>query len=366
MNRREALKYTLAATASVGLFQSARADEPKPEVEANGRWTVERAQAWGKKQGWIVGCNYVPTYAVNQIEMWQKLTFDPQVIDSELGLVEQTGMNTVRVFVHDLLWRDQRDDFFGNVGKFFDLCEKHGLRVIFNFFTNGGAEGSVIGPQPAPKPFVHNSQWRQTPGKEAVINKPEKWSMMEDYVMDTMTTFRSDERILFWDLFNEPANSGNREMTLGFLKLLWSWARKIDTPFPMTSAIQSTRPAPIANFLIENSDVLSFHCYANLEGMKKDVERYQKYNRPLICKEWMARQRHSTVMDILPYLKEQNVGAINWGLIPGKLQTNYPWGWGPEKGEPDVWFHDLYREDHTPYDPKEIELFQKLTGKVRE
>ena len=366
MNRRDVFRLSLAAAAAVSLPNVVRSEDAPAKIttdtfEPNGRWTVEKAQAWGKSQPWIVGCNYVPTYAENQIEMWQKLTFDPKIIDSELALAAQTGFNTVRIFVHDLLWRAQKSDFYANVRTFLDLCEKHKLQVIFNFFTNGGSEPSEIGPQPAPKPYVHNSQWRQTPGKEAVMHHPEKWGLMEDYVTETMELFREDPRIRVWDLFNEPANSGDRWMTLGFLRLLWTWARKVNPPAPITSAIQGVNLTPIAVFLAENSDVISFHCYNGLESMKEHVELYKAFNRPIICKEWLARSRNCTVKEILPYFHEQNVGAINWGLIPGKLQTHFPWGWGPEKGEPKVWHHDLYHEDHTPYDPEEIALFQKLT-----
>lgn len=382
MNRREVLKASLAAAvgaAGAGMSRSVSFAETintvpsaapaaqTPAVttdtfEPNGRWTIEKANAWYAKQPWILGCNYVPTYAVNQLEMWQKSTFDPKIIDEELALMAKTGMNTVRVFVHDLLWKEEKTDFYANINTFFDLCEKHAIRVGFNFFTNGGKEPSVRGPQPLSPPKVHNGEWRQTPGKERVMHKPENWGWMEDYIMETMEYFRNDPRILFWDLFNEPYNSGDRHHTLGFLRLLWTWARRIETPIPLTSAIQGMHLTPIAVFLAENSDILSFHCYSNAKTMEKLVTLLSEFRRPLICKEWLARgSRNCTVFDILPIFKKYRVGALNWGLIPGKLQTQYPWGWDETKGEPEVWFHDLYREDHTPYDPKEIELFRKLS-----
>ena len=370
MKRRDLLKGSLATVAGSVSFGSGLAATSAPavptcETSFNGRWSVEKAKAWSQKQPWIVGCNYVPTYAINQIEMWQKETFRPDIIDRELTLAAQTGFNTIRVFMHHLVWQKERDTFFGNIKTFLDLCEKHGMQVIYTFFTNGGWENSVMGPQPAPTPFTHNSQWRQTPGKESVMHQPEKWSSMEDYVMDSMTTFRDDPRIRIWDLFNEPANSGDRWMTYGFLQLLWSWARKVNPPAPLTSAVQLLQPMlqPISSFLVENSDILSFHCYSGLKTMTNFVQTLQAYRRPIVCKEWLARPG-CNVFDTLPYFQENNVGAVHWGLIPGKLQTQYPWGWNESKGEPKVWHHDIYHENHTPYDPKEIELFQKLSGKT--
>ena len=369
MNRRTFFQTTALGTAgfavSATLPNHVFAETPKgvttDNFEPNGRWTAEKARAWEAAQPWIVGCNYVPTYAINQLEMWQRETFNAKIIDAELALAAKTGMNTVRVFMHHLLWREQRDVFIANVRTFLDLCEKHSLRVIWTFFTNGGKEPSVLGPQPAPKPFTHNSEWRQTPGKTEIMHKPENWHQMEDYVTDMMTEFRNDPRVLVWDLFNEPFNSGDRWHTLGFLRLLWTWARKVNPAAPLTSAVQRIEYTPIASFLLENSDIVSFHSYESKEVIEERLKIMREYRRPIICKEWLARGRKCTVFDILPLFKKYGVGAINWGLIPGKLQTHYPWGWNESKGEPKVWHHDLYHEDHTPYDPKEIELFLKLT-----
>ncbi|MDO4576290.1 MAG: cellulase family glycosylhydrolase [Planctomycetia bacterium] len=371
MNRRDILKVSVAV-AGMGLAGTTLAETPAgvstDTFEPNGRWTVEKAQAWGKKQPWIVGCNYVPTYAVNQLEMWQKESFDAKIIDSELALAEKTGFNTLRVFMHHLLWQSDRNGFLDRVKTFLDICEKHGLQVIYTFFTNGGANVGELGPQPAPKPYTHNSQWRQTPGKDAVMHRPEQWHTMEEYVLDCMTTFRDDPRVRIWDLFNEPANSGDKWMTLGFLRLLWTWARQVNPPAPLTSAVQTTSAIqtlevePIPAFLVENSDILSFHHYGSKAGMEHMVKILLSHRRPVVCKEWLARGVGCTVFDILPLFKKYHVGAINWGLIPGKLQTHLPWGWNADKGEPKVWHHDLYREDHTPYDPKEIALYLKLVA----
>jgi hypothetical protein len=69
------------------------------------RWPEQKANAWYAQQPWLVGSNYIPKSAINQLEMWQEETFDPIEIDKELTWAEAMGMNTMRVFLHDLLWK---------------------------------------------------------------------------------------------------------------------------------------------------------------------------------------------------------------------------------------------------------------------
>src|SRR5262245_31601228 len=89
------------------------------------RWTPQQANDWYKAQPWLVGCDFIPSNAINQLEMWQPDTFDAATIDRELGWAQSIGFNTVRVFLHDLPWKDDRDKFFGNVDKFLDIAASH-------------------------------------------------------------------------------------------------------------------------------------------------------------------------------------------------------------------------------------------------
>ncbi|MDO5581862.1 MAG: cellulase family glycosylhydrolase [Planctomycetia bacterium] len=353
-----------------GAADAASKDQKEPvnrgDVEPiNGRWTIERVNQWYSKQPWMVGCNYVPTYAINQIEMWQGSTFNPKIIDSELGLAESIGFNTIRIFAHDLVWKTERNGYFNRIRQFLDICEKHHIRVIYTIFTNGGTEPSAMGPQPAPVPGLHNGGWRQTPGVSAVMNQPEKWGTMESYVKDTISTFAEDSRILFWDIFNEPSNNKAVKDIAGFVRLAFSWARQIAPPQPLTSAFLTYKLDRLNAFLAENCDFMSFHNYGGVKSLQSAFDQMKVLGRPIVCKEWLARHLKSTIQDCLPFFKKNNIGAINWGLIPGKLQTHIPWKYLLEKF-PDskkIWFHDLFDEKHRPYDPKEIELIMKLSGK---
>ena len=81
------------------------------------RWTEKQANDWYAKQPWLVGSNYIPASAINELEMWQAETFDPAQIEKELSWAEGLGMNTMRVFLHDLLWQQDAAGSSGPPGQ---------------------------------------------------------------------------------------------------------------------------------------------------------------------------------------------------------------------------------------------------------
>lgn len=333
------------------------------------RWSAEKANRWYRGQPWPVGCNYVPSNAINQIETWQAESFDPNLIDRELGWAEGLGFNTVRVFLHDLVWEADPAGFKKRFGEFLDICRKHHLRVIVTFFTNGcyGFAGEArLGKQPDPVPGVHNSGWVQTPGA-ARVNDPATWGRLERYVKDVIGTYARDDRILAWCLYNEPENTAKGAKSLPLLRKVFAWARSVDPSQPLTAPIWGL-PAggntslDIVCFLGENCDVMSFHSYSGPKDVERFIKLLKAFDRPVLCTEYMARP-HSTFQAILPILKRERVGAINFGLVAGKGNFYYPWGSKKGSPEPKVWHHDILRLDGTPYDANEVALIRRLTGR---
>ena len=96
-------------------------------AETAQRWTPEKAKAWHEKSGWFVGCNFIPSTAINQLEMWQADTFDPATIDRELALAESLGFTSVRVFLHDLPWQQDSKGFSERIDKFLGLADRGGV-----------------------------------------------------------------------------------------------------------------------------------------------------------------------------------------------------------------------------------------------
>jgi hypothetical protein len=165
------------------------------------RWTPQQANEWYLAQPWLVGCNFLPSTAINQLEMWQAETFDPQAIERELGWAHLLGFNTVRVFLHELPWHDDREGFFQHVDKFLEIAARHEVRPLLVFFDGVWDPDPQSGPQRRPRTGVHNSGWVQSPGR-VVLADPAKQDALQPYVTDVLTRYANDDRVLAWDLFN--------------------------------------------------------------------------------------------------------------------------------------------------------------------
>ncbi len=346
------------------------------------RWTEAQAHAWYARQGFLVGANYAPATAINQLEMWQAETFDPRRIDLELGWAAGIGMNTMRVFLHDLAYTQDPDGFLRRVDEFLTIAARHRIRPMFVLFDSVWDPFPAIGPQRPPRPGVHNSGWVQGPGKVA-LEDPSHWPRLERYVTAVVGRFGKDDRVLAWDLWNEvdnvndpayaslePKNKG--ELVLALLPQVFAWARAAGPTQPITSGLWRggdwsalDQLSAIDRLQIALSDIISFHSYEPPSRLEERIRQLQVYNRPILCTEYMARGNGSTFAGSLPILKQHNVAAINWGLVRGKSQTHLPWdSWRRPyvDREPAVWFHEVFRNDGTPYDEKETALIKSVTA----
>jgi hypothetical protein len=333
------------------------------DANAGGKvWSLEKAKTWYDSHKWISGANYIPHTAINQLEMWQAETFDPETIDKELGWAESIGFNTMRVFLHSLAWKQDRAGFKTRVDKYLSIAEKHHIQTIFVFFDDCWNKVPHEGKQPVPKPGVHNSGWMQDPGDPA-SRDTSGFPMLEKYVKDVLSFFGQDKRILLWDLYNEPGNSGKSETSLPLLKKVFQWAREANPGQPISSGLWAWDYETFNIFQALNSDIITYHCYEEAEKHLRIIQLLKMSGRPLICTEYMARTRNSRFSTVMPMLKENHVGAINWGFVAGKTNTIYAWDTPvPDGSEPAEWFHDIFRSDGTPYRKDETDLISKLNG----
>ena len=367
-----AMKRIIAVLILLGISQSATA-------AAAPRWPAKQANDWYTAQPFLVGSNFIPSTAINQLEMWQADTFDLPTIDRELGWAESLGMNSMRVFLHNLLWQQDSDGFLRRMEHFLQVAEKHHIRVVFVIFDSVWDPHPKLGKQRDPKPHVHNSGWMQAPGAE-ILQDESRWNReLRPYVVGVIGHFRDDRRVLMWDLMNEPDNENGSykaqelpnkaELALRLLKEEWNWARSVQPSQPLTSGVwkddwsSDDKLSEMASFQLQNSDVITFHSYEPPDVMQQRIDSLRRFGRPIICTEYMARPRGSTFASILPLLKKEKVGAYNWGFVNGKTQTIYPWdSWDKTyTADPPVWFHDIFHKDGTPYDPEEVKLIRQLT-----
>jgi hypothetical protein len=344
------------------------------------RWSEKQAAEWYDKQPWLVGSNYIPATAINELEMWQAETFSPRRIDLELGWAEAIGLNTMRVFLHDLPWQQDPQGFQKRIEIFLQIADKHKIRPLFVLFDSCWDPDPRLGKQHEPRPGVHNSGWVQSPGARA-LEDPAQYPRLEAYVKAVVGAFSNDNRVLAWDLWNEPDNTNNGSygelepknkvaLVVALLPQVYDWARSIHPKQPLTSGVwkggwsSPDKLDAMEKIQIEMSDVLSFHDYGKPEEFEERILWLEGYHRPLICTEYMARGNGSTFQGSLPIAKKYHVAAINWGLVAGKTQTYLPWdSWKHPytDREPVVWFHEIFRNNGTAYKPEEVALISKLT-----
>jgi hypothetical protein len=370
-----AIKFAAAVLAGLALLAGYGA-------EARERWSEGQAAAWYEQQPWRVGSNYTPASAINQLEMWQADTFDPATIDKELGWAQALGMNTMRVFLHNLLWEQDPKGFTKRIDAFLAIAARHQIKPLFVLFDSCWDPAPKLGPQHPPIPGVHNSGWVQAPGR-ARLEDVSQYPKLKGYVEGVVGKFAQDERILGWDLWNEPDNDGagnyprqpdKERLVVGLLSQVFDWAQGQNPIQPLTSGLwrddnwTAGHLSATEQVQIDRSDVISFHDYNWPEVFQRRVKLLQSYGRPLLCTEFMARGNGSTFDGSLPIGKRDNVAMFNWGFVDGRTQTRLPWdSWQKPytRDEPTLWFHEVLHGDGTPYRQAEADLIRRLSAAPR-
>ncbi len=342
------------------------------------------ARQWQARVGWQVGCNFTPSCAINQIEMWQEASFDLAVIERELDLAAGLGMNAVRVYLHDLLWLEDAEGFLARIDVFLDAAARRGIRTMLVLFDSCWDQEPTLGVQRAPMAGVHNSGWVQSPGP-AVLADTSQHARLQAYVEAVVGRFADDDRVLAWDIWNEPDNgpdvascdpatlAAKAALVLPLLTQAFDWARSQRPTQPLTSGIwlgdwsAKHLLSDIQAVQVTRSDVISFHNYGDAEDFERRIRWLRVHRRPLLCTEFMARPTGSTFEAILPLAIRHDVGAFCWGLVKGKTQTHLPWdSWTTPyvDGPSGPWFHDIFETDGTAHDDAEVEFIRMLTALV--
>lgn len=336
------------------------------EDNTAGQWSRERAWDWSRGRPWLVGCNYVPSTAVNDVEMWQADTFDAPTIDRELGWARDIGFNSVRVFLNYVVWKADPDGLKERFRRFLEIADKHEISVMPILFDDCNFAGRVAaaGKQPDPILGVHNSQWVSSPPL-AMITDREAWPGLERFTKDVVGAFSQDHRVVMWDLYNEPGNSGLGDKSLPLVEAIFAWARAAQPHQPLTIGAWADLNSSMSHRMMALSDVVSFHGYDTLPGIQAKLEICRQFGRPVVCTEWLHRQSGNTVETILPFFQLQRVGCYNWGLVYGRTQTYMPWGSKPDDPVPALWQHDLLHPDGRPYVAAELGLIRRLVEKSR-
>jgi hypothetical protein len=322
-------------------------------------WSSAKVKAWYADHPWLVGCNFLPSTAVNDVEMWLPKTFDPVTIDRELGWAASLGFNSVRVFLNFVVWQSDAAGLQGRINRFLDICEQHKITMMPVLFDDCNFANRVASaqPQPEPVPGVHNSQWVSSPPL-AMVADPAARPELERYVRDIVGAFAHDQRVILWDLYNEP---GNGEKSRPLMEAAFEWARAARPSQPLTVGPWIEKYEAFSHRMMELSDVVSFHHYGDLALAEEKLRICGEFGRPILCTEWLHRQSGNRFENLLPLFHARKIGSWNWGLVAGRTQTYFPWNSTAGAPEPAVWQHDIFRADGTPHDADEISCIRRFT-----
>ncbi|TGG93538.1 1,4-beta-xylanase [Natronospirillum operosum] len=357
---------------------------------SSARWSAERANAWQQANAWQCGFNYLPRNAVNFPDMWRADNFSPDLIRQELGWARDCGFNSLRTNLPFVVWQHDGAGLLERMEIFLSIASEQGLSVVFCPLDDcefSGGDPSAGAP-PAPVPGLHNSRAVGSPGRRWVMDRPLHHAVVY-YVGALVDHFRSDARVLFWDLYNEPGNrmvfakdgehsfsQALEQHSMALMEAAFRRVRDIDPIQPLTVAAWHM-PAPweptptpyyqhpLDQAALEWSDLVSFHAYREPEILNRVLEQLAALGRPMICSEWMARHVNSTIENQLELFCRHNVHCYQWGLVRGATQTHLPWPdvvlrqQVPSERSDDTWFHDLLEPDGTPHRSEEIGLIRQ-------
>ena len=384
-------------------------EQKKIQENTLNRWSEKRIWDWYDNLPWLVGTNFITSSSINQLEFWQEKTFDVSLIEKELKFSASIGMNTHRVFLHDLLWQQDSIGFLERINKFLEISDRNEIKTLFVFFDDVWHPLPKLGKQPKAIPNVHNSGWVQSPGAR-ILYDTLNHDKLESYIKGVVSKFANDSRIIGWDLYNEPGQKGiashniSKERTIELYRkigveitednysnydlnridpkdkkqvytLLFKktvkWVREINPSQPITIGIyewdvkwdDKNNLSELNKYILNNSDIISFHSYGSKNEVLRRVNELENYNRPLLCTEYIAREYQNTFENILPIFNNNKIGAYNWGLVSGKTNTIYPWkSWDSTYTRPPKkWHHDIFYRDGNPYSSDEIEFIKSLT-----
>ena len=347
------------------------------------RWSCEKAWEWYNNTPWLRGCNFLPSDCCNRIAFWQELDFEKhlETCDRELQLASSIGYNTIRVILEHIVYAEEHDSFMVRFERFLEVAAKNNISVMVCFGNDCTVPKNAA--YRAPHIGVQEYDWGYHGGRQnsphgsnpgaigfSILDEPDTAKVFFDMVSEVISKYKDDKRICVWDLFNEPGNNNRHEISVPHVQKIFDVARSCDPSQPLTSGVwagcQNFKAAE--KVALENSDVVSYHCYGSYHANIYYISKLRKHNRPLLNTEWLHRPFHDTVEEMFPLFYLEKVSCWNWGFVAGLSQTYEPWEsmWrridAGEGGNIDVtkWQHDLFRPSLHPYDPKEIEIIKQF------
>lgn len=356
------------------------------DKQISGKWSRDKAWEWYNSRPWIRGFNGYPSNCANKVAIWQEYNHDEveRQIEYEFDLAKKTGFNAVRAILSFEVWLYQHDSFMNNLERYLALASKYGIGVMIVLGNDCLVPKELyafkLGEQKVDWGYHSGLKRGQHAGCHtthgyALHDEPEYAEKFIQMVNEISAKYAKDERILIWDVWNEPGNSMRGDLSLEIMEKSFAAIRSHGNIQPATAGAyryashgQFRVDAKIELRALELSDIVSFHCYQPVDDLVGIIEALREdYGRPIINSEWLNRIFENSIHRIMPIFYLENIGSFHWGLIQGYSQTYepvlpiYDMADADPKYDTRLWMHDLYHFNGRPYDKSEIELIQTLS-----
>ncbi len=261
------------------------------------------------------GFGYQPSYSPAMAYNWTH--FDAAVWRREVPYATRFGSNTLRIWLDWGAWLILGDDLLKRFDRALDIIHRNGMRTIPVLFNRWVDPRYPVG-------GISDNDLRAS-----------DWSLakFDPYVDALATHFRCDERILLWDVCNEPL-WGTRWNAEDILFREHVWLANVADRLRRGSGLPITIGAMVDHFVHQTAalcDVISFHPYPNEPGemdkMCRDhVAIAKRFGKPLICTESCCgsfddQERGRLARECIETLERHGIGWVVWSLCAGKFVT---------------------------------------------
>ena len=310
----------------------------------------------------LVGTNYTPAYAVNQVQFWHD--FRPDVVEKELAAAQaHFGISSLRVYLHNINFDEEKDLFLSNLEKFLKICEKHGIKPGFVFFDDCHRHSGIFLDKPTnPVKGWHNGRWAACPQDRD--RDPKDVHKFKPYIQEVIRAHRTDKRILWWEIFNEPSKL---EYSDQLRRAGYQWAKDVKPIQPVLNCWNDNDVTDIVNAHNYRWNPTSWERQANA-NIKKGTVFTEAGAR------WYApRPSNGEPCEVLHWLEGRRASGkstpgvyLDWELMVGNSNCRWYWGTSPDSPEPTMPWCGLMWPDATPVSLAESEASLRYTkGKGR-
>jgi len=299
-----------------------------------------------------VGSNYTPAFCVNQVQMWHE--FEPDIIDRELAAASKYfGLNTLRVFLHNIPYDAEKDVFLDRIEQFLVICDRHGIKPGFVFFDDCWQHEGITLTQKPPVDGLIGGSWAACP--QDIERTDENLPKFKAYIQDVIEAHREDDRVLWWEIFNEPNMA--QPYTVKLRELAYQWAKELDPIQPVTNCWDDSPETDLVNAHNYTADFAGWDRQADLNPTKGAIFTEAGAR-------WYAGRgtSHGEPIEIIDWLKRRKASGravpgvyLCWELMVGNVNARWIWGSPADTAEPTLPWCGLLWPDNTPVSLAEAE-----------